>query len=252
MPFQPHADAQARDALDAHHFTAPVNRPVHILLVGAMSIGMLFLAFSGFAQATQAPASSTHRAQSVKHRHAGHSKKHDKAVTPVQPPPPPPLPPAQQPASPAKIDFSHGTLKIDAQNSSLSQILKQISRQTGIQIQGLDQDERIYGQYGPDTVANTLTDLLDGSGYNYVMVGGGEGSPPSKLVLTHGSGEPASGGSINGVSPPQSFTPPNGNGGDPSGQPVMPSAQPTNDPTAGQPKTPQEIFDQLRRAHPQQ
>jgi hypothetical protein len=252
MRFQPHTGVRTRNALGRHCFAAPVNRPVHAFLTVAMSIGMLFLVFSGIARATQAPASATPRAQSVKHRRAGHAKRHDKAVTPVQPPPPPPLPPAQQAASPAKIDFSHGTLKIDAQNSSLSQILNQISRETGIQIQGLDRDERIYGQYGPDTVANTLTDLLDGSGYNYVMVGGGEGSPPSKLVLTHASGGPSSGGSVNGAAPPESFTPPNGSGGEPSEQPVMPSAQPTNDPTAGQPRTPQEIFDQLRRAHPQQ
>ncbi len=43
------------------------------------------------------------------------------------PPPPPPVPPAEQAPHPATITFSHDNLRIDADNSSLVQILNQVS-----------------------------------------------------------------------------------------------------------------------------
>lgn len=215
----------------------------------AVSIGLLSLPLSGIAQTAQIPASAAAQAQTHTHPHASRSKKHVKtapATAPVEPPPPPPLPPVQQAASPAKIDFPHGSLSIDAKNSSLKQILDQISHQTGMEIQGLDHDERIYGQYGPDTVANTLTDLLDGSGYNYVMIGGGDGSPPTRLVLT-----PGNGGSANNVPTPGAFAPANTSAAGSAAPADTPAAQPPDDSTSAQPKTPQQMFDELRKLHPQ-
>jgi hypothetical protein len=201
------------------------------------------------AQSTQTPAApQTQPTKSAAHRHASHSKKHAAASASkpaaAAPQPAPPLPPVQQSAQQAKIQFHQGMLSIDAKNSSLKEILDQVSHQTGLQIDGLDHDERIYGQYGPDTVANTLTDLLDGSGYNYVMIGGGNGAPPTKLLLTANNGGPGAGNSA-----PPSPPPPAANAAPPE---PAPEPQPTDDISQHPAPTPQELLDQLRKDHPPQ
>ena len=53
-------------------------------------------------------------------------------------------------------------LKIDASNSSLAQILKDVATATGARWQGLEQDQRIFGSYGPGPARDVLTQLLDG------------------------------------------------------------------------------------------
>lgn len=255
MPFQPHNDIQAQQATDFHP-AAKLDIHIHTVNSGlcATVLGaVMLLALCAGAQTPQTAAKAAAQtqtgtpAQSHAHRHASRSKKHAKpkpVPAAVVTPPPAPLPPAQQAAQPAKIDFSQGALSIDAQNSSLTQILNQVSRQTGLEIQGIDHDERIYGKYGPDTVANTLTDLLDGSGYNYVMIGGGNGSPPTKLMLTPGSG------TATGVSTPGNFAPPAASPGG-AASPTDPPNQPADNSAPAQPKTTQEIFDELRKQHPQ-
>ncbi len=190
-----------------------------------------------------APAQATHPAAAspgpVAHRHARH--KRAKAKEPVvvapaaPPPPPPPLPPVQQPAHPATVDFRRDTLRIDANNASLVEILHEVSRKTGIVVDGLGHDERVYGQYGPGSISDTLSQLLDGAGYNYVIIGGGAGKPPAKLMLTMA-------GSTAAITPAPPAPAVSGFGG-----PVEPPA--AEDPSAAtQPKTPQEIFDELRAA----
>ncbi len=145
----------------------------------------------GTAQPTTAgkagPQTATTQRHAVHHKVRHHTQR--KAAAPAEPPPPPPpVPPAEQAAHPATITFSRDNLRIDADNSSLVQILRQVSQTTGLTIEGLDRDERIYGQYGPGPVTSTLSKLLDGAGYNYVIVGGGPGESPAKLLLTPASG----------------------------------------------------------------
>ena len=197
-----------------------INRALSTLTL----IGLMLAGVCAGAQSTQAGGAAPSTTKNQVHPHSSHSKKHPKAATkaiPATVQPAPPLPPVQQTAQQPKIQFTQGTLSIDAQNSSLKEILDQVSHQTGIEIEGLDHDERIYGQYGPDTVANTLTDLLDGSGYNYVMIGGGDDSPPTKLLLTANTG-----GSAPGSAAPANPTPPAANAA------PTPNAPPTN----GQPE----------------
>ncbi|MHB1959383.1 MAG: hypothetical protein ACYCO5_10170 [Acidobacteriaceae bacterium] len=174
--------------------------------------------------------------------HAAHPRRHAKpAATPVAlapVAPAPPVAPADQPADPAIIDFSNGLLSVRAQNSSLVSILTQISRQTGLVIEGLSHDARMYGQYGPDNLSATLSALLDGSGYNYVIVGGGTVHSPTRLILSSvggaGAANPPAEGS-NRQAPPA------------ASEPSVPA-----DPAAPvQPKTSQEIFNEMRKMHPQ-
>ncbi len=83
----------------------------------------------------------------------------------------------QHPAKPAQVTISPGSLAIKADNSSLSQILHDISISTGMKVEGLGQDERIFGAYGPGDPREVLLSLLEGLGYNVLMVGDDKGAP---------------------------------------------------------------------------
>jgi hypothetical protein len=103
--------------------------------------------------------------------------------------------PAATPAAnvepaPAKVTMASGKLTVTAQNSDLTAILQQISRASGMTIDGLGKTSRIFGVYGPGSPRDVLTDLLDGSGYNFEMLGGTNGSAPRKLVLTEKTAGP--------------------------------------------------------------
>ena len=182
------------------------------------------------------------------HRRKAHARV-KKSTKPADPPSPPrPVPPAEQQAQPAKVIFAQGRLSIDANNASLMQILNQVSQQTGMAVQGLDHDERIYGQYGPDAVTDTLAALLDGTGYNYVIIGGGANHAPATLQLTPGNGagsSPAAPATSDSVPAPPVAS---AGGASMSGPQT---AGPSSGADPARVKTPQEIFDELRKAHPQ-
>jgi hypothetical protein len=75
-------------------------------------------------------------------------------------------------------------LFIQASNSSLDQILNDISLKTGAKVEGMGADERVFGTYGPGPVRDVLTELLEGSGYNILLVGDlGQGTP-RRIVLS--------------------------------------------------------------------
>jgi hypothetical protein len=155
-------------------------------------------------------------------------------------------------------------LSVSADNSSLNQILRQVSTSTGIKITGGVADERVFGHYGPDTPAQVLTSLLDGTGSNMVIEQQ-DPDAPAQLILTPRQGGP---------------TPPNPNAAAfedrseprpaPPGEAEQPASVPTQTTPAGPPanpaapagtspanssqpdspngvKTPQQIYEQLQR-----
>ena len=72
---------------------------------------------------------------------------------------------------------------VNAANSSLAQIMKAIAAETGATVQGMAQDQRIFGIYGPGRARDVISQLLDGSGYNVLMVGDlGQGTPRQILL----------------------------------------------------------------------
>jgi hypothetical protein len=112
----------------------------------------------------------------AQHR-ARKAKKKAVAETQQQPdpapvPPPPPPTPEQLPAIPPKLTYQNGVLTIIAQNSTLSDILRDVHSKTGaaIDLPG-NASERVVGQFGPGTPRDVLASLLNGSHFNYVMVG---------------------------------------------------------------------------------
>lgn len=125
-------------------------------------------------------------------------------------------------------------LSIEADNSSLAQILAAITQRTGMKVVGLAGDQRVFGKYGPDTAIRTLRALLDGSSYNYVILGGDATHPPRELVLTGANGAPTP-ESVPGPTPAANAPPPAGPATPPNG-----------------PMTAQQMLEQYRRAHPVQ
>jgi hypothetical protein len=91
---------------------------------------------------------------------------------------------------PATVTLADGRLTVTAENSDLTAILQQIARTSGMSIEGLGKSTRVFGIYGPGNPRDVLIDLLDGSGYNFVMLGGGNGRAPAKLVLTEKTASP--------------------------------------------------------------
>jgi hypothetical protein len=100
-----------------------------------------------------------------------------------------PLPPSQQPPKRAQVTYANNILAISADNSSLNQILRQISSTTGVKITGGVIDERVFGQYGPAPLPQILADLLDGTGSNMILAHP-DGSTSPELILTPRQGGP--------------------------------------------------------------
>jgi hypothetical protein len=95
---------------------------------------------------------------------------------------------------PAAITLKNGTLTVRANNSDLVQILRDVSRQSGMVLEGPVRDVRVYGDYGPREPSAVLTELLAGLGYNILMTGSSSGGAPGKLMLndrTSGPSPPA-------------------------------------------------------------
>jgi len=105
----------------------------------------------------------------------------------VQPPAlPAPIWLASQPNQ-ARVSWDSRGLEIEAFNSSLNQILHQVAADTGAKLEGLTQDQRIFGSYGPGPWSDVLWKLLEGSGYNVLLVGGRDADPPLEIVLSASS-----------------------------------------------------------------
>jgi type II secretory pathway component GspD/PulD (secretin) len=71
------------------------------------------------------------------------------------------------------VEFTDGQLTVRANNATLSEVLFQIQKKTGAEIaipSGTEQD-RVAAEFGPDTPSEVLSQLLNGSGLNFVVVG---------------------------------------------------------------------------------
>jgi hypothetical protein len=146
-----------------------------------------------FAQSAPAPAAQQ---TNVATPHAHHRAK-PAGVLPVveQTPPPPPTPrwPVNESPNPASVVWDASGLRINASNSSLQQILSEVSTDTGTKVVGSVPDQRVFGTYGPGQAADVLLQLLQGSGYNVLLAGDLGHGAPSQIVLTprHAGGSSA-------------------------------------------------------------
>jgi hypothetical protein len=90
------------------------------------------------------------------------------------------------PASPPQITFQNGMLTISAHNSTLGDILRAVHAHTGAMVDvPPNATERVVAQLGPGPARDVLASLLNGSHFNYVMLG--SASDPNtldRLILT--------------------------------------------------------------------
>src|SRR6202049_1486005 len=117
--------------------------------------------------------------------------KQEQPVPPPSPAPPPPPPTLEQmPAVPPKVSFGNGLLTIVAENSTLSDILRAVRTQTGAAVEiPSNATERVVTHLGPGEPRDVLASLLNGSHFNYVLLG----SPTNpgkvdRVILTSKSG----------------------------------------------------------------
>ncbi len=160
------------------------------------------------------------------------------------------LPPSllDKPAQPATVKLNGGTLSVTANNSSLSDILHNLSSSSGMTIDGFQKDQRVFGVYGPGDPRDILSELLDGAGYNFLMVGQTDAGVPREIVLTARTNAP--------LSPPQaisraeedeeSINPPVE-----EPPPILPPAPPPGD-QPQRPRSPQEMLQEMQRLRQQQ
>jgi hypothetical protein len=136
-------------------------------------------------QATQSQVTPPQAPATANPAHARHHKKPTPVAVPA-PPPPPTVAPSrfQEPAVPATVTAATNLLTVTADNSSLAQILHQVSSATGMKLDGLGGDERVFGSFGPGAPREVLTSLLNGTSYNVMMVGDLPNGAPRELLLT--------------------------------------------------------------------
>ncbi|MBZ5597829.1 MAG: hypothetical protein LAN83_05855 [Acidobacteriia bacterium] len=111
------------------------------------------------------------------------------AIEVVQPPPQP-LTLEQQPASPPRVSYQDGLLTIAAHNSTLGDILRSVHAQTGaaVDVPG-NATERVVGHFGPGPAREVLAELLNGSHFNYVMLGSATNPDTlERVILTSRTG----------------------------------------------------------------
>jgi hypothetical protein len=183
-----------------------------------IALGLLLAAPALLAE--DAPQSST--PQQKPQHHKSH-KAHKPAPKPLVLPPLPsgPLsqvPMDQLPPAPAKVSYENGKLAIYAQNSTLSEILRDVRKLTGASIdipQGAAANERVVTHLGPGAPRDVLSGLLNGSSFNYVMIG--SSSDPAAIASVMLSAKTATPGQTQtaanvyqnnpGAMPPNRFPP---------------------------------------------
>jgi hypothetical protein len=98
------------------------------------------------------------------------------------------LPMDQIPAAPAKVSFQGGLLSISAENSTLGEILRDVRQLTGAAIEipsGSAANERVVTSLGPGAPRDVLAGLLNGSSFDYVMLGSStDPNAVSSVILT--------------------------------------------------------------------
>ena len=150
-----------------------------------------------------------------------------------------PLP--NKPASRFDVQFQNGKLTIRAEKASLAEVLSEVRNRTGAEITippGAEQDQ-VIANFGPGAPRDVLTALLNGSRFNFILVGSERDTTQLKSVILTARGE--------GVSQPAIQIP--------SSPVAQPDAEPPpqeNPPEQVQPQSPPEVLPAPDGAQPPQ
>jgi hypothetical protein len=79
-----------------------------------------------------------------------------------------------------QVSYQNSQLTIVAPNSTLGDILRAVRKQTGAEIEIPSAPERVVTHLGPGSAREVVAELLNGSRFNYVLLG----SPANDALLT--------------------------------------------------------------------
>lgn len=174
------------------------------------------------------------------------------APAPVETPPVPETPkwPAFDHPADASVVWDSRGLTIGAANSSLQQILKDVSAATGVKVEGMNSDERVFGAYGPGQARDVLAQLLQGSGYNVIMIGDqGQGTPRQLLLSARASANGPHAAAARNLGSDNNGS---GDEDDTDETPVTQDDPPVRNFPPGQPpRTPQQIMQEMQQRQQQ-
>ena len=167
---------------------------INLKIMGLLLAAALFLPIAGRAD-TQPPP------------HRVHGKK--KAV------PPPPLPSGTQgpvpqvpldaiPAVAPQVSYENGLLTIVAPNSTLGDILRGVRKHTSADIEiPAAANERVATRLGPGPAREVMAELLNGSRFNYILLGSPEDANALvRVVLVAKTPDTPAGAQAGNVAPP--------------------------------------------------
>jgi hypothetical protein len=171
--------------------------PGGILMSRAVSIALFLMVFFVVAAVSPAQVTDQTSPKTPSTHHKSHSQK--KAAPPPLVLPPLPPGPLQQvpmdkiPAIAPQVSYENGQLKIVADNATLGSILKDVHRLTGasIDLPPNGAPERVVTNIGPGAPRDVLALLLNGTQFNYVMMG--SNSDPGAVSSVLLSPKPSSG-----------------------------------------------------------
>jgi len=158
---------------------------------------LVLLSVTATAAAQTTPRKKPHKANAAAVQPAP-----EPAPTPV--PPPPPLTPEQGPSSPPEVSFKSGELTIVARNSTLGDVLTAVKNRTGAAVDmPVVSSERIVGRFGPGAPRDVMAQLLNGSHYDYVLLGSpaDPGALKKVVLIARASGPDAGPQQLQGTQP---------------------------------------------------
>lgn len=136
-----------------------------------LAVGLTLAALENHAQ-TQPPQKAVPVSATPVHKSKGHAGKPVPVADIPQAPPAPPTLEQQPPAAP-QVTYQGGQLMISSTNATLSQVLRSVQAQTGasVEIPPGAGAERVVATLGPGKPKDVLASLLNGSKFNYVILG---------------------------------------------------------------------------------
>lgn len=153
----------------ARRNSAGADRVCALLLQAAVAVAMWSFPPSALAQSApvRAAASSHHKKPQPPPPVITET-----SPVPAPPPAPPPvLTPEQMPPRPPEVIWDGKLLSINAENSTLSDILVAVRARTGaaIDLPPASAGERMAARFGPAPAREVLTSLLSGTNYDYII-----------------------------------------------------------------------------------
>lgn len=195
------------------------------------------------------------------------AKQEQPAPPPVEARPPAELTLEQKSAVPPQVTYENRRLTIVAENSTLGDILRAVKAKTGASIDlPPNANSRVVGRFGPGPSRDVLATLLNGTLFNYVLLGtANDPTAVGKIILTpKPTGPEQQAVAVNNPAQPyvQQNYYPNANVPDQSSDDVAPdsdneaeqppptdeSQQPGTQPNGqANPKTPEQLLQELQR-----